>query len=68
VIIGPRTTEQLESALRAASVTLEDAVLDRIDEIVPPGTNAYKNEGAWVPEALTASSLRRRPVDSRAAA
>src|SRR6201991_3671913 len=38
-IIGPRTMEQLESQLGAPSVVLEDAVLDRIDEIVPPGTN-----------------------------
>jgi aryl-alcohol dehydrogenase-like predicted oxidoreductase len=68
VIIGPRTMEQLESALGAASVTLEDAVLDRIDEIVPPGVNAYENEGAWVSPALTMPSLRRRPLEDRAAA
>ena len=36
-IIGPRTMEQLESQLAAADVTLDEAVLDRIDEIVPPG-------------------------------
>ena len=33
-IIGPRTMEQLESQLGAADVTLDDDVLDRIDEIV----------------------------------
>src|SRR3954469_5581229 len=38
-IIGPRTMEHLESQLPAADVVLDDAVLDRIDEIVPPGTN-----------------------------
>jgi aryl-alcohol dehydrogenase-like predicted oxidoreductase len=37
-IIGPRTMEQLESQLGAAAVELSDDVLDRIDEIVPPGT------------------------------
>ena len=37
-IIGPRTMEQLESQLAAADVVLDEAVLDRIDEIVPPGT------------------------------
>jgi aryl-alcohol dehydrogenase-like predicted oxidoreductase len=37
-IIGPRTLEQLESQLGAEEVSLDAAVLDRIDEIVPPGT------------------------------
>jgi aryl-alcohol dehydrogenase-like predicted oxidoreductase len=68
VIIGPRTVEQLESALAAASTTLDDATLDRIDEIVPPGTDVYRNEGAWVPAPLTNPSLRRRPIEDRAAA
>ena len=30
--------EQLESQLTAADVVLDEAVLDRIDEIVSPGT------------------------------
>ena len=38
-IIGPRTMEHLESQLGAADVELSDDVLDRIDEIVPPGVN-----------------------------
>ena len=38
-IIGPRTMEHLECQLGAADVELSDDVLDRIDEIVPPGTN-----------------------------
>ncbi len=38
-IIGPRTMEHLESQLTAADVELSGTVLDRIDEIVPPGTN-----------------------------
>ena len=37
-IIGPRTMEQLESQLGADEVRLDAAILDRIDEIVPPGT------------------------------
>jgi hypothetical protein len=67
IIIGPRTMEQLESALAAASVTLEDSVLDQIDEIVPPGTDVYRG-GAWVPPSLADPSLRRRPPQDRAAA
>ena len=39
-IIGPRTMEQLESQLGAADVELADDVLDRIDEIVPPGVKS----------------------------
>jgi len=38
-IIGPRTMEQLETQLSAPDVRLTDDVLDRIDEIVPPGVN-----------------------------
>jgi aryl-alcohol dehydrogenase-like predicted oxidoreductase len=38
-IIGPRTMDQLTDLLAGASVTLDDAVLDRIDQIVPPGVN-----------------------------
>ncbi|MEJ2287517.1 MAG: aldo/keto reductase [Deinococcales bacterium] len=40
-IIGPRTIEQLESAVRAASIELDEATLDRLDEIFPgPGGEA----------------------------
>lgn len=38
-IIGPRTMEQLEENLRAADVKIPDADLQRIDELVPPGTD-----------------------------
>ena len=36
-VLGARTVEHLESQLGAADVQLDDAILDRIDEIVPPG-------------------------------
>jgi aryl-alcohol dehydrogenase (NADP+) len=39
-IIGPKTATQLDDLLGAADVTLDDDVLDAIDEIVPPGTEA----------------------------
>src|SRR6202451_415890 len=38
VIIGPRTPEQLEDLIAGADVVLGDELLDRIDEIVPPGS------------------------------
>ena len=67
VIIGPRTMEQLDSLLKGASLTLDDATLDRIDEIVPPGTNLYQEHGPWTPPVLTDAALRRRPRADRAA-
>ncbi|MFE7772570.1 aldo/keto reductase [Streptomyces sp. NPDC057445] len=68
VIIGPRTLPQLESLLKGASLGLDDAVLDRIDEIVPPGTDLYPPDGVWRHPALTDTALRRRPLPDRAAA
>ncbi|NRQ40578.1 aldo/keto reductase [Nonomuraea sp. NN258] len=67
VILGPRTMEQLDGLLKSASLVLDDAVLDRIDELVPPGTNVYHPVGLWSPAPLTDPALRRRPVDDRAA-
>ncbi|MEU1686927.1 aldo/keto reductase [Micromonospora sp. NPDC005707] len=67
-IVGPRTMEQLEGLLKGAALALDDAVLDRIDEIVPPGTNLYPPDGVWSPPALTDPALRRRPPAERAAA
>jgi aryl-alcohol dehydrogenase-like predicted oxidoreductase len=58
-IIGPRTMEHLESQLTAAEVTLSDDVLDRIDEIVPPGTNVNPNEIGWQNPALEPAARRR---------
>jgi aryl-alcohol dehydrogenase-like predicted oxidoreductase len=60
-IIGPRTMEHLESQLPAADVQLADDVLDRIDEIVPPGTNLNPADGGWSNPALRPES-RRRPA------
>ena len=68
VITGPRTMRQLEELLNGAAVTLEDKTLDRIDEIVPPGSDLYRADGAWSPPALTDPARRRRPVADRAAA
>jgi aryl-alcohol dehydrogenase-like predicted oxidoreductase len=59
-IIGPRTMEQLESQLPALERTLSADVLDRIDEIVPPGTNVNPNDTGWDAPWLIDSSLRRR--------
>jgi aryl-alcohol dehydrogenase-like predicted oxidoreductase len=59
VIIGPRTMEHLESQLAAAGVELPGDVLDRIDEIVPPGTTINPADDGWVSPALQAAARRR---------
>jgi aryl-alcohol dehydrogenase-like predicted oxidoreductase len=59
-IIGPRTMEQLESQLPALDLTLPAELLDRIYEIVPPGTNVNQADTGWDAPWLTDSSLRRR--------
>ncbi len=58
-IIGPRTMEHLESQLPAADVSLSDEVLDRIDEIVPPGVNLNPADGGWQNPALQPVARRR---------
>ncbi|WP_328816740.1 aldo/keto reductase [Nonomuraea cypriaca] len=60
-IIGPRTMEHLESQLPAAGVRLSGDVLDRIDEIVPPGVTINPADAGWQPPELADASLRRRP-------
>jgi aryl-alcohol dehydrogenase-like predicted oxidoreductase len=67
-IIGPRTMEHLDDLLAGVDVTLTDEILDRIDEIVPPGTDIGALDMAYDPPAIERSHLRRRPVDERAAA
>jgi aryl-alcohol dehydrogenase-like predicted oxidoreductase len=58
-IIGPRTMEHLESQLSAADVTLADDVLDRIDEIVPPGVTVSPGDVFFDNPALTPGARRR---------
>jgi aryl-alcohol dehydrogenase-like predicted oxidoreductase len=58
-IIGPRTMEHLESQLTAADVRLSDDILDRIDEIVPPGVNVNPVDGGWQNPALAPGARRR---------
>jgi aryl-alcohol dehydrogenase-like predicted oxidoreductase len=58
-IIGPRTMEQLESQIGAADVQLDSDVLDRIDEIVPPGVTLNPTDAGWTNPALSAAARRR---------
>jgi len=58
-IIGPRTMEHLQSQLDAADVAPDEAVLDRIDEIVPPGINLNPADAGWQSHALEPAARRR---------
>ena len=58
-IIGPRTMEQFTSQLGAADVELSDDVLDRIDEIVPPGTNFTWADAGYAPPMVASRRARR---------
>jgi aryl-alcohol dehydrogenase-like predicted oxidoreductase len=58
-IIGPRTMEHLESQLTAADVELSNELLDKIDEIVPPGVNVSSADGGWPNPALEPAARRR---------
>ena len=67
-LLGPRTMAHLDDLLAGIGVTLTDDILDRIDEIVPPGTDVGTLDQAYVPPALERNELRRRPLEQRAAA
>jgi aryl-alcohol dehydrogenase-like predicted oxidoreductase len=57
-LVGPRTMAQLESQLAAADIVLDDAVLDRIDEIVPPGVTINPADNSYANPALEPAALR----------
>ncbi|SNQ49567.1 Uncharacterized oxidoreductase YajO [Frankia canadensis] len=59
-IIGPRTMEHLDSQLTSVDITLDEATLDRIDEIVSPGVTVNPQDAGYLPPALATSVLRRR--------
>jgi hypothetical protein len=54
--------EQLEDQLGALEVRLGDDVLDRIDEIVPPGTNLNPGDAGWEPPSIADKRRRRRMI------
>jgi aryl-alcohol dehydrogenase-like predicted oxidoreductase len=66
-IIGPRTMDQLTDLLAAAAVTLDDDILDRIDQTVPPGVTLNPADAGWQPPVLADPAARRRPQAIRSA-
>jgi aryl-alcohol dehydrogenase-like predicted oxidoreductase len=67
-LLGARTMDHLDGLLAGLEVALTDDVLDRIDELVPPGTDIGALDQAYQPPALENPSLRRRSPATRAAA
>ncbi len=66
-ILGPRTGNQLDDLLAGADVTLDDATLDRIDEIATPGVTLNPTDSDYTPPALADRAQRRRPAAERTA-
>jgi aryl-alcohol dehydrogenase-like predicted oxidoreductase len=67
-LAGARTMAYLDDLLAGLDVHLSDDLLDRIDEIVPPGTDVGTLDQDYTPPALQTAGLRRRPLSERAAA
>ncbi|MDF0370783.1 MULTISPECIES: aldo/keto reductase [Streptomyces] len=67
-IIGPRTMNHLDDLLAGAETELDDETLDRIDAIVPPGTDIGTLDMAYAPPAIQHAHLRRRRIEERSAA
>ena len=66
-LIGPRTMAHLEDLLAGADTALDDDLLDRIDKIVPPGTDIGTLDMAYQPPAITHTQRWRRPLEERSA-
>jgi len=65
-IVGPRTLAQADELLRGLEVTLAPAVLDRIDALVPPGSDLDARDTTASNPALEDVRERRRPREGRA--
>ncbi len=59
-IIGPRTMEHLDGYLAADGIELSTDVLDRIDEIVPPGVTINVADNMWNIGTTALEAARRR--------
>jgi hypothetical protein len=51
--------DQMTDLLGAADATLDTDLLDRIDELVPPGTNVNEADAGWTSPGLSRSQRRR---------
>jgi aryl-alcohol dehydrogenase-like predicted oxidoreductase len=60
VILGPRTMEQFVDSLGAADVRLDDDLLDRLDALLPAGTDVASLDPSALPPELEADYRRGR--------
>jgi len=60
-IIGPRTMDQLEDLLEASDLRLDDATLDAIDALVPPGGMVDDHDRGFDPWWFEPRSRRGTP-------
>ena len=60
-LLGARTMDHLDDLLAGLDVTLTDDILDRIDEIVPPGTDVGTLDQAYQPPALQTRACAAAP-------
>jgi aryl-alcohol dehydrogenase-like predicted oxidoreductase len=58
-IMGPRTVEHLDASLGAADLRIPEDVLDRIDQIVAPGTDGVPSERYAAADPLFSREARR---------
>ncbi|NJP99089.1 aldo/keto reductase [Streptomyces zingiberis] len=65
-LAGARTMAHLDDLIAGFDVRLSDDLLDRIDHIVPPGTDVGVLDQDYQPPALQDPTLRRRPPAARA--
>jgi aryl-alcohol dehydrogenase-like predicted oxidoreductase len=59
-IIGPRTMEHLDGYLAADGIDLPSDLLDRIDQIVPPGVTINVADNMWNYTPALSAAFRRR--------
>jgi hypothetical protein len=51
--------DQLTDLLAGADAQLDDGILDRIDELVPPGTTVNPADSGWSPPGHSRKARRR---------
>jgi aryl-alcohol dehydrogenase-like predicted oxidoreductase len=58
-IVGPARLEELMAILPGVSARLDEATLDRIDELVPPGVNLNRLDPQYINPGLEPAARRR---------
>jgi aryl-alcohol dehydrogenase-like predicted oxidoreductase len=58
-IVGPRTMDQLDDLLAGADVSLDEATLDAIDEVISPGEVVDDADRGWDPPWMEPENRRR---------